>query len=194
MPYAKLIAFDRPLAGAAIPGRAGSRLYTEAEVAAREQAAYRNGVDAARAAADQQMVEFRADMEHLGRDVLGKLGGIDQLLLAQLRDALPGLAVELARRLLAGYEPPPETVARLCHETLAQLFPERDGLELSLSPRDAELLKTLNPDWLQDYPGLRVRTDTSLAPGDCLVRSRFGLTDARLATKLAALDHHLTGA
>lgn len=194
MAYAKLIAFDRPLSGAAIPGRAGARLFTEAEVVAREQAAYRNGVDSARAAADQQMVEFRADMGHLAEQVLGKLSGIDQMLLVQLRDALPGLAVELARRLLAGYEPTPEVVASLCHETLQQLFPERDGLELSLCPRDADLFKTLNPDWLQDYPGLRVRVDTVLNPGDCLVRSRFGLTDARLATKLAALNHSLTGA
>ena len=61
MAYAKLIAFDRPLTGAAVPGRT-SRLHTEAEVAARTQAAYREGIDAARAAADQQMVEFRADM------------------------------------------------------------------------------------------------------------------------------------
>lgn len=193
MAYAKLIAFDRPLAGAAVPGRS-SRLHTETEVAARTQAAYREGIDAARAAADQQMVEFRADMGHLSENVLGKLAGLDAVLLAQLREALPGLAVELGRRLLAGYEPPPAVVAKLCQETLEQLFPERDGLELSLCPRDAGLLTDLNPGWMQGYPGLKVRVDATLAPGDCQVRSRFGLTDARLATKLAALDHSLTGA
>ena len=190
MAYAKLIAFDRPLTGAAVPGRT-SRLHTEAEVAARTQAAYREGIDAARAAADQQMVEFRADMGHLSDNVLGKLAGLDAVLLAQLREALPGLAVELGRRLLAGYEPPPEVVAKLCAETLGQLFPERDGLELSLCPRDAGLLTALNPDWLQGYPGLKVRVDAALAPGDCQVRSRFGLTDARIATKLGALEHAL---
>jgi flagellar assembly protein FliH len=191
--YTRIIAFDRPLSGAAVPGRAG-RLHTEAEVAARTQTAYHEGVDAARAAADQQMVEFRADMGHLSENVLGKLAGLDGVLLAQLREALPGLAVELARRLLAGYEPPAPVVAQLCHETLEQLFPERDGLELSLCPRDAGLLTALKPDWLEGYPGLKVRLDAALSPGDCQVRSRFGLTDARLGTKLAALDHSLTGA
>lgn len=193
MAYAKLIAFDRPLTGAAVPGHA-SRLHTDAEVAERTQAAYRQGVDSARAAADQQMVELRAEMGHLTDTVLGKLAGMDAVLLAQLREALPGLAVDLARRLLAGYEPAPEVVAQLCHETLEQLFPERDGLGLSLCPRDAELLGSLNPGWLQRYPGLRIRTDVALSPGDCQVRSRFGLTDARLQTKLAALEHNLTGA
>ena len=193
MAYARLIAFDRPLSGAAVPGR-HSRLLTETEVAERTQAAYREGVDAARAAADQQMVEFRADMAQLSEGVLSKLGGMDAVLLAQLRDALPGLAVDLARRLLAGYEPPPEAVAKLCQETLEQLFPERDGLVLALCPRDAALLSALNPGWLQSYPGLNIRTDAALAPGDCQVRSRFGLTDARQHVKLAALEHSLTGA
>lgn len=193
MAFTKLIAFDRPLTGAVLPGGRG-RLYTEAELAAETEAAYRRGVDAARGAADQQMVEFRADMEQLSDGVLRKLSELEPALLAQIRDALPGLAVEIAHRMLAGYEPPPEIVSRLCSEALEQLFPEREGLELTLCPRDAEKLTTLGPDWLQRYPGLRIRADASLSAGDCQVRSRFGLTDARVETKLGALAHGLTGA
>jgi flagellar assembly protein FliH len=190
MAFAKLVPFDRPLAGAVLPGQKG-QLYGEAEVAERTEQAYRRGVDAARAAADQQMVEFRADMSNLSEGVLRKLDTLEPVLLAQLREALPGLAVEIARRLLAGFEPPPEIIERFCREALDQLFPEREGLELALCPRDAEQLNQLNPDWLQRYPGLRVRTDATLDPGDCLVRSRFGLTDGRRQTKLAALEHSL---
>ncbi len=192
MGYTKLIAFDRPLAAAVLPGQ--GRVYTEAEVAAKCEEAYRKGVDSARAAADQQMVEFRHDIEQLSDGVLKKLATLEPALVSQLRDALPGLAVDIAHRLLAGYEPPVETIERLCREALEQLFPEREGLELALCPRDAALLTALNPDWMQLYPGLRVRTDGTLNPGDCLVRSRFGLTDARQQTKLAALSHSLTGA
>lgn len=193
MPYAKLIAFDRPLSGAILPGGRG-RQCTESDVAELTEAAYRRGVDATRASADQQMVEFRHDMEQLGDGVFKKLSELEPNLMAQIREALPGLAVEIGRRLLAGYEPPPEVIARLCQESLEQLYPERDGLEISLSSRDAELLNTLNPAWLKLYPGLRIRVDAALAPGDCQVRSRFGLTDARQGTKLEALSHHLTGA
>jgi len=84
-------------------------------------------------------------------------------------------------------------VAKLCHEALEQLFPEREGLELSLCPRDAALLEQVSPNWLARYPGLKVKADANLAPGDCQVRSRFGLTDARQETKLAVLAHGLTG-
>jgi flagellar assembly protein FliH len=193
MPYAKLIAFDRPLAGVMLPGGRG-RNCNEGELAELSETAYRRGVDATRAAADQQMVEFRHDMEQLSDGVLKKLSQLEPVLLNQIREALPGLAVEIGRRLLAGYEPPPEVVSRLCQESLEQLYPEREGLEISLSERDAALLSTLNPAWLKLYPELRIRTDAALAPGDCQIRSRFGLTDARQETKLAALNHHLTGA
>lgn len=193
MTYSKLIAFDRPLAGAALPGST-DRSYTEAEMTAATEAAYRRGVDSARAVVDQKLVELRVDMEQLSEGVLTRLAALEPRLFNQLREALPGLAIDIAHRLLAGYQPPPETVERLCSEALEQLFPEREGLELSLCPRDAELLNSLHPDWLDRYPGLRIRSDGNLVPGDCIVRSRFGLTDARQETKLATLAHSLTSA
>jgi flagellar assembly protein FliH len=192
MAFTKLIAFDRPLTGVVLQGGQG-RLCNEVELAELAEAAYRRGVDATRAAADQQMVEFRHDMEQLSDGVLKRLSEVEPELLNDIREALPGLAVEIGRRLLAGFEPPPEVIGRLCQEALEQLYPERQGLEITLSQRDAELLGKLNPDWMKRYPELRIRIDATLAPGDCQVRSRFGLTDARQETKLAALNHHLTG-
>jgi len=192
MAFAKLIAFDRPLVGALLPGSA-SRAYSEAELAARTEEAYRKGVDSARSVVDQKMVEMRVDMEQLSTGVLDKLTTVEAATMQQLREALPALAVDIAKRLLAGYEPPPEMVAKLCHEALEQLFPEREGLELSLCPRDAALLEQVSPNWLARYPALKVKADANLSPGDCQVRSRFGLTDARQETKLAVLAHGLTG-
>lgn len=190
MSYATLVPFDRALSGAVLPGQKG-RLFGESELAARDLASFHRGADAARAKVDQQMVELRADLQHLGEGVFQKLGELEPALVAQLRDALPALAVEIARRLLAGYEPPPEIITRLCEEALGELFPERENLELVVSPRDAALLENLNPAWLARYPGLRILAEPALAPGDCQVRSRFGLTDARLQTKLSALGHSL---
>src|SRR5690348_18399495 len=115
MAFAKLIAFDRPLTGISAPGQF-SRAFTETELTKATQAAYRRGVDDTRSAADQQMVEFRADVEQLNDGLLKKLAGLEPIMVAQLREALPGLAIELARRLLAGYEPPAEIVSRLCEE------------------------------------------------------------------------------
>lgn len=192
MAFSTLVPFDRPLAGATLEGAAG-RLCTEKEAAAKAQEAYHAGIDAARRAGDQQMVEQRAEMAQLSEGVLKQLSSVEPQLLGQLREALPGLALEIARRLLADFEPPPEVIERLWRESLDQLYPEREGLEITLCPRDAELLERLNPEWRQRFPGLRVRTDPALKPGDSLVRSRFGLTDARQQTKLETLAQGLTG-
>lgn len=192
MTHSKLIPFDRPLTGTVTAGRAG-RLYTETEYSAHGEASYRRGVDAARALADQQMVEIRSEVAQLSSGVLEKLTALEPALAKQLRDALPALAVDIAKHLLAGYEPPAETIDRLCRDALEQLFPERENLELILCPRDADLLNQLDPGWLERYPGLKIRADLTLAPGDCQVRSRFGLTDARLDAKLSAIHHELAG-
>jgi flagellar assembly protein FliH len=190
MSYTKLIAFDRRLSGASLIGR--GQPSHESEMAAHEQEAYRRGVDAARALADQQMVEARADIEQLSDGILQKLSRVEPQLFAQLREALPGLAVEIARRLLAGYEPTPEIVSKVCEEALGELFPERENLELAISTHDAALLEKIKPEWMQRYPGLRIRPESTFGPGDCQVRSRFGITDARLQTKLTALEHSLS--
>ena len=187
----KLVNFDRPLSVAILPGRS-VRVYTDTEVEAIRREAFRQGQDAARAFGDRQLVEIRSDVQQLQDGILGKLADLEPTLLGQIRAALPGLALDLARRLMAGFEPPPEIIERICCEALDQLCPERENLELILSPRDARLLEQVNPGWLQRYPGLKIRTDAALAAGDCQVRSRFGLTDARRVTKLETLSLGLT--
>jgi len=187
MPLIKLVQFDRPLAGALIPGHS-ARVYTDVEVEALRKEAFRQGEDAAREFADRQLVEFRADVQQLQDGIFGKLADIEPALLGQIRAALPGLALDLAHRLMAGFEPTSEIIERICCEALDQLLPEREDLALILSPHDAGLLEQLNPSWLKRYPGLKVQTDPTLATGDCQVRSRFGLTDARRVTKLETLS------
>ena len=83
---------------------------------------------------------------------------------------------------------------RLCEETLAQLYPERDNLELFLSPSRRALLDELSPAWKTRFPVCKIIADATFGPGDCQVRSRFGLTDARRQVKLEALSRELLSA
>ena len=41
---------------------------------------------------------------------------------------------------------------------------------------------------------MRITRDTHLRAGDCVIHSRFGVTDARLDAKLQNLSHELTTA
>ncbi len=46
---------------------------------------------------------------------------------------------------------------------------------------------------LAGYPNVKFFEDDSLAPGDCQIKSRFGLLDGRIATKLRKIEEELKG-
>lgn len=184
---------DRPLATAVLP-RFEERLYTESDLAAARDEAFQAGADSTRNFSDRQMVELRDSAQALQNGLFENLKGTEDEMLSQLRASLPSLVLEIAQRLMAGFEPPVEVLEKLCREALDQLYPERENLELIVSPRDAALLDKLSTEWASRYPGLRVRADAALKPGDCQVHSRFGLIDARVGAKLAAIEHEFAGA
>ncbi len=45
---------------------------------------------------------------------------------------------------------------------------------------------------LPDYPNVRFHEDASLGKGDCQIKSRFGLLDGRIATKLRRIESSMT--
>ncbi len=187
-----VLPFDRPLV-AVQPTFGAERVHTAAELLAARAAGHQAGGDAARAFSAQQLVELRAEFQALQHGLFQGLIAAHDQLLAEVRAALPELTVELGRRLLADFVPPPELVERLCRSALDQLYPERDGLELVVSPGDAATLDRLQPSWSVHFTHLRITIDDTLNPGDCLVRSRFGVTDARASAKVEALRHEVLG-
>lgn len=46
---------------------------------------------------------------------------------------------------------------------------------------------------LAGYPNVKFFEDASLTPGDCQIKSRFGLLDGRIATKLRKIGEELSG-
>jgi flagellar assembly protein FliH len=190
--HSKLISFDRPLLAAVGAGDTTLR-HTETELANARTAGYRDGYDAAHAFFDVQIAQFRDEVHALQHGLLHSLPNLEAGMTQQLRSGLPLLALDIARRILAGFEPDADLLVKLCEEALEQLYPERENLELVVSTRDAGLLQKNMADIESRYPGLRLRVDATMRPGDCQVRSRFGLTDARLDAKLSAIHHELAG-
>ena len=191
--FHQIISFDRPLVAVQC-ARDAALKHTAGELQAAHAAGYLEGGDAAHAFSNQQIVELRSELQALQSGLFQQLATAHESLADQVRTALPTLTVELGQRLLAGFVPPPELVEKLCREALDQLYPERDGLELVVGPRDAAALERLVPSWRGHFTNLRITIDDTLNPGDCLVRSRFGVTDARASSKTEALRHELLGA
>jgi len=146
--------------------------------------AFRQGFQAANDQLAQQILEQRAELAQLQDAVFISLSKQHESLAAQISESLPDLAIEIVQRVLAGMKPDRETVERVLAETLAEIAPGSTDVEVFLSTSDLELVGRLMKDYEHKYPGIKLTADPELLPGDCRAKSRFGMIDARVFTKL----------
>ena len=166
--------------------------YFSAEQLAAE---YKRGrLDGAREAdqdVERRFVEFRTDVSSVLNGLFARLAEAESSVSQQIQAALPELALEVAKRLLHGHTPPAEAIEGICAHAMAAVFPEVHDLEVVVGERDHGIVERLLPAWRNSYPGVRVCVNPGFAPGECQVRSRFGVVDARHEAKLRVLGREL---
>lgn len=177
-----------PLKGAWLAGMKPRPTFTEDELEAVRREAYQRGSQEASKLLERQMLEQRAEVMHLQSQTFTALKAQHASLVQQLHAVLPELALEAAARVLAGTPLDREAVLRITQDLLSEIEPGREKIELQLHPRDLELIAGLEDGFREKYPEINFRADPELRSGDCVVRSRFGVLDGRLATKLRALE------
>jgi flagellar assembly protein FliH len=155
------------------------------------KAAYQQGFEDASAFLNQQLVEQRGEVIRLQQGTFSAIAEQHAAQMDELRGILPELVVEMTRRLLCGLEPDCGRVERTIAEVLAEMVPGVRDVEIALHPSDLELLGHFDPQFGDKYPGLRFIGDATLKVGDCMMRSRFGIVDGRLETKLENLSRSL---
>ncbi len=153
--------------------------------------AYQRGFEEASAQFEKQIVTQRNEITHLSQETLRSLENQHQSLVEQLRTAIPDLVTEVARRVFAGLEIDRDMVARLVNEALHEVAPGADALEVALSPHDLALIEDLEKNLREKYPAIVFRADSTLQPGDCVARTRFGVIDARIQTKMKTVGRFL---
>lgn len=151
----------------------------------------RTGYEEAAQALNLQILEQRTQIANLQENTLKAISSQFGNLLEEVRRALPSLAIEVARRALAGIVLDAGQVKLIADEALAELAQGTPGVVLKLSPHDLRLVEDLAGEFGQRYPGLEMVGDPDLHSGDCLASSRFGTIDARLAGKLENIAHAL---
>jgi flagellar biosynthesis/type III secretory pathway protein FliH len=148
------------------------------------QEAYNRGFQEATNALTNQIAEQRAEVAQLQDAVFKNLAAQSETLAHEVSQILPDLILEITHRVLAGFKPDAETVRNTISETLAEVAPGSSDVEVRLHPEDLALVKGVDAELEQKYPGIKLIADSELTPGDCLAKSRFGLIDARVLTKL----------
>ncbi len=148
------------------------------------QEAYNRGFHEATEALTNQIAEQRAEVAQLQDAVFKNLAEQSETLAHEVSQILPDLILEITHRVLAGFKPDTETVRNSISETLAEVSPGSTDVEIRLHPHDLALVQGVDAELEQRYPGIKLTPDPELTPGDCVAKSRFGMIDARVLTKL----------
>jgi flagellar assembly protein FliH len=148
------------------------------------QDSYNRGFQEATDALTNQIAEQRAEVAQLQDAIFKNLAAQSETLTQEVSQILPDLILEITHRVLAGFKPDIETVRNSISETLAEIAPGSTDVEIRLHPQDLALVQGIDAELEQRYPGIKLTPDPELTPGDCVAKSRFGMIDARVLTKL----------
>ena len=140
----------------------------------------------------------------------------------ELITRLPDLTLALAERVLGEVPLDREVIVGIITNLIGEFATEDEKLEIYLCPEDLKLLKAgdklaaekeeespstddfsaamaglfdgLGGDdaLLEGYPNVVFHEDAELSPGDCQIKSRFGLVDGRVLTKLGKIAEELS--
>ena len=163
----------------------------ESEMALCEQAAYEKGRRDGERALSEQLLRQRADLLALEQGVLQSLTEAVPNLLQTCEAALTELSVEIASKLVAGLQITPEMVEATVRDALGDLEKNLE-YQVYLNADDLELLNRIeSPILQQKTPSLHFHPSGEVTRGGCMIKTPFGIIDARREVKLEALQKSL---
>ena len=182
----------RPLRGLRLGGTLPASC-DEALLAQRERAGFERGRTEGQRELNDELMRQRTELLELQNGVLESLRQALPQVLRDCEQALTALALEVAQKLVAGLPISGEMVESAVREALEQVE-ETAAYHIYLPPDDLALLQQMNSELISaesGAPALHFHPAPELARGGCLVKTRFGIIDARRETKIELLRQSL---
>jgi len=154
-----------------------------------EQAAYDRGRRDGEKALSEQLLQQRTELVELHRGVVESLRAVVPQLIQDTEKALVELALQAAMKVVADTPINPKLVEAVVHEAVKQVE-DTTEITIHLHAEDLALLHKHKSPILQGLPEtgpLRFTSSAEVTRGGCLIRTSFGLLDARRETKLEQL-------
>jgi flagellar assembly protein FliH len=161
-----------------------------AEELARDTAAYERGRREAEQSSSETLEAQRRELIEPARQVLAALQQAMPRAIEDCRHSLASLALEVAQKLVAGMPISAEVVEAAVLDALKHVEQTTECTVL-LHPDDLALFQTLDANgWAANGAGATIHFEGSphISRGGCLVKTRFGVVDARRETKLEQLQ------
>lgn len=188
MKWSETISLDQPLSEVALLSEAPSQSWTEL-LRAHEQAAYQQGRCDEEKALNERLLRQQTEIAELQRGVLESLTQAVPQVIKETENAVISLAMESAKRIVAGLPISAELVEAVVREALRQAEDSAEIVVL-LHADDLALLRKHDSRILSGSPdggSLRFVTSSEVTRGGCIVQTRLGLIDARREVKLEQL-------
>lgn len=166
--------------------RVGSNAHKQAV-----DASYKSGYDDASSQYNQQILDFRSEINELREGVFSQLENKFLKLISEAREALMTLTYESVTRTLGGFEMQAEAVEKIVDAVVVEAGLDDERMEVRLHSADIALLVDIDSQLKAKHPGLEFVPDDMLRRGDCVLASRFGKIDGLMDTKLNKLKESL---
>jgi flagellar assembly protein FliH len=166
--------------------------YSEAELAEIRESSFSEGFSKAAEECAGEIRDLKEMMSALQDGVLQTLIEKQREMAAHIRSILPVLVMEAAERVIAGVKVDDALVRAVVGDLMAEVAPGIENVEIRLSVNDFGKIREFDASFGGRYPQAKLLPDPDLADGDCVVRSKFGTLDGRIATKLRALEGALS--
>ena len=191
-PPAEILNFSRSLRDVRLRPDHGPQADAE-RLRERDQENYERGLRDGEKSLREQLLRQRGELIAVQNGVLNSLRHSLSGLVMESEKALVALALDVARRVVAGTPVSVEMVEGMVREAVTQLE-EHGDLTVLLNPADLTLLEQVNsPTLLAEVGGEKMRFAASpaVSPGGCLVKTRFGSVDSRRETRWNLVNQSL---
>ena len=193
MKWSETITLDEPLRdvrASSLPAESD----LDRRVRAAEQSAYEHGRLDGEKNLGEQMLQQRNELLELHQGVIESLRRAVPEVIQQTENTLMQIALECAKKIVAGIPISPELVEAVVREAVTQTK-ETAEIMVQLHPDDLALLRKNQSPILQGLPDvgpLKFIGSSEISRGGCLVQTRFGLLDARRETKIEQLRESIS--
>lgn len=154
---------------------------------------YEKGYNEASSQYNQQILEFRSEVNELREQTFSDLENKFEKVLGEAKEALMSLTYECVRRVLGGYEMEPAAVSKIVDTMISESGLNEEAMEIRMNPADIDLLSELDENLKTKHSKLEFVGDAGLGRGDCVLSSRFGKVDGMMAAKMDRLKESLGG-
>ncbi len=158
-----------------------------------EEAAYQRGLADGERRLGEQLVQQRTELQQLHTGVLQALREAASGVIHDTESTVLELAFEVAQKVIAETPISRELIEANIRAALAEAE-EATEFYIHLHPEDLALLARHTSEMLAEVPRpkpMHFIADPDIGRGGCLVRTQFGIVDARRETRLARLRQTL---